>query len=139
MSRIEIALLGAGDTAITRVDGGATIRSSKSPAFGGSGASFSSTDLLSAALGSCIATNIEPVADRHGVDLGRIGVTVDKTLSPKPKRIERLDVRVVVAGDVSADNLKRFDAAAQHCLVHKSLADHVVVTIEVVAGAGVEA
>jgi uncharacterized OsmC-like protein len=135
MSALDIRLLGAGDTAITHLESGTTIRSSKSPAYGGSGASFSSTDLLAAGLGSCIATNVEPVAERHGVSLDRIRVTVTKRLLKEPKRLDALDVRVSVEGDTAGDILLRFERAAQHCLVHQSLAPHVAVGITVEAAA----
>lgn len=137
MSRLQIELLGKGDTAITHVESGARIRSSKSPAFGGSGAAFSSTDLLAAALGSCIATNIEPVAERHGVRLDRIRLTVDKQLSASPKRLEAMAVAVTVSGDTVPDVLLRFERAADLCLVHRSLAPHVRVDIRIAAVAEV--
>ena len=129
MSRIDIRLAGGGDTDITHVESGARLRSSKSPAYGGSGQSFSSTDLLAAALGSCIATNIEPVAERHGIDFDRILLTVTKVLSKQPKRIESLTVAVRIEGDIAPDVLLRVERAAHHCLVHESLAAHVAVDI----------
>lgn len=131
MSRIDITLLGKGDTEITHVASDTRIRSSKSPAYGGSGSTFSSTDLLAAALGSCIATNVEPVAERHGVSLDRIRVSVEKTLSAEPKRLDALDVVVHVEGDTAPDILLRFDRASHLCLVHRSLAPHVRVGITV--------
>lgn len=131
MSRLEITLTGQGDTVVAHVASGARLATSKSPAYGGSGASFSSTDLVGAALGSCIATNIEPVALRHGIGLDRIRVSVEKSLSVKPKRLNGFDVSVDVGGAVADDVLVRFDRAAQYCLVHESLAAHVEVRIRV--------
>jgi uncharacterized OsmC-like protein len=131
MSHLDIELLGGGDTVITHVESGARVQSSKSPAFGGSGQSFSSTDLLAASLGSCIATNVEPVAERHSVAFERIRIRVEKTMSVEPKQIDALDVHITVEGDTSPDVLLRFDRAAHHCLVHKSLASHIAVGITV--------
>jgi putative redox protein len=131
MSRLEVTLLGQGDTAVIHVTSGTRLRTSKSPAYGGSGASFSSTDLVGAALGSCIATNVEPVAGRHGISVDRIRVRIDKSLSVRPKRLNAFDVTISVRGAVPDDVLLRFDRAAQHCLVHESLAEHVAVRIRV--------
>jgi uncharacterized OsmC-like protein len=131
MSHLDIELLGGGDTVITHLESGARVQSSKSPSFGGSGQSFSSTDLLAAALGSCIATNVEPVAERHRVAFERIRIRVEKTMSVEPKQIDALDVHIIVEGDTPPDVLLRFDRAAHHCLVHKSLAEHIAVGITV--------
>jgi len=99
------------------------------PVYAGAGSSFSATDLLAAALGVCIATNIDTVAERHGIPLDALLLQVEKTLSTEPKRLQALAVtvasRVVIPGDV----LLRFQRAASHCIVHQSLHPDVSVTI----------
>lgn len=132
MSAIGISLLGEGRCAITHADQGARIESSKTPEFGGVGGAFSSTDLLAAALGSCIATNLEPVAERHDLPLDQISLTVDKALSVSPKRIKSLAVEVRIGTSVSPSVLTRLERAASHCLVHQSLSTEVDVTIRFV-------
>lgn len=136
MSTIEVALVGGGACRIVHSDSGAEIRSSKAPEYGGAGGAFSSTDLLAAALGSCIATNLEPVAERHGVPLDALRLSVEKRLSVAPKRIEALDVRIAVGGEVAPSVLTRLERAAQLCLVHDSLSREIDVTIDLV-GTGV--
>jgi len=118
---LAITLAGGGDCRVHHVPTGTTIETSKSPAFGGSGRSLSSTDLLAAALGSCIATDIEPVAIRHGVPLEHIRIYVDKRLSLSPKRIESFTVRIVITAPVEASIRARLRNAADACLVQRSL------------------
>lgn len=129
MSRIDIRLLGDGECAIRHLDSDAEIRSSKSPELGGRGGAFSSTDLLAAALGSCIATNIEPVALRHGLSLDAFEVSVDKRLRESPKAIESLQVGIRITSPVRDDILERLKRAAGYCLVHRSLSESVEVAI----------
>lgn len=131
MLPIEIRLEGAGECVLRHGPSGAVIRTSKSPEYGGRGTSFSSTDLLAAALGSCIATDLEPVAERHGIAPGRIVVRAGKRLSVRPKRIESLTIDVTVAGELAEDVRLRLERAAQHCLVHRSLAPDVEVRVRV--------
>lgn len=99
--------------------------------FGGSGASFSSTDLLAAALGSCIATDLEPLARRHRIALADIGIEVEKSLSSRPKQVESLHVHVRLPRGVAEDVLLRFERAAARCLVHRSLDPHIRVSVTV--------
>jgi uncharacterized OsmC-like protein len=131
MGGIDVSLTGDGECLIVHRDSGAEIRSSMAPEYGGAGGAFSSTDLLAAALGSCIATNIEPVARRHDVPLDAIGIGVEKRLGSSPKRIESVAVRVRVEPDVPAAVIARFERAADLCLVHRSLSPDISVTIDV--------
>lgn len=128
-SIVEIRPVGGGDCVVRHAPSGAEMRTSKSPAYGGRGTSFSSTDLLAAALGSCIATDLEPVAERHGVHPESMTVRVAKALTVRPKRLQSLAVEVEVSGPVADAVLKRLERAAQHCLVHRSIHGEVDVRI----------
>jgi putative redox protein len=126
---IRIRLLGGGDCALVHDTTNVELRTSKSVAFGGSGESFSSTDLLAAALASCIATDLEPVAERNGVPLAAIHIEVDKVLSLSPKRIESIDVRVTLPAETSDLVATKLERTAEHCLVHRALHPDVAVRI----------
>jgi uncharacterized OsmC-like protein len=126
---ITIGLDGKGDCVVSHAETGTTLRTSKSPAFGGTGESFSSTDLLGIALGTCIATDLEPVALRHGVALETIQIEVDKLLSVSPKRVEAFAVTVRIDQDVPEDILLRLRRAADACLVQRALHPDVRCTI----------
>lgn len=88
----------------------------------GRGESFSPTDLVATALGSCILTILGIQADKHGLDLTGTRVTVEKHMSTDtPRRIARLPVRVAVPVELDADMRKRLERAAHTCPVHHSL------------------
>lgn len=131
---IRARLLGSGECSVDHIASGATVRTSKSPEYGGTGASFSSTDLLLTALVTCIATDIEPVAVRNGVRLDRIVITGAKTLSTQPKAVVSLDVDVRIDGELDATTLLKLRRAADTCLVQRSLHPDVACTIEWTTG-----
>lgn len=128
---VRVSLLGKGECEVTHTASGVRLRTSKSPEYGGLGGSFSSTDLLAAALASCIATDLEPVAERHGVPLAAIHLEAGKRLGTSPKRVESLDVLVRVGAAVEDSVLLRLRRAADACLVQRSLDSEVRVRIRV--------
>jgi len=131
VSGIDIVLEGRGECVVRQRVTGVELRTSKSPEYGGAGTSFSSTDLLAVALGTCIATDVEPVAERHGIEAGSIRVHVSKVLSVRPKRIASLSVDVEVPAGVQPDVRLRLERAAGHCLVHRSLSPEIEVRVRV--------
>ena len=88
----------------------------------GKGEAFSPTDLVATALGTCIATTMAIVAERHGVELKGMKVTVAKEMASDPRRIGRLTTAVHVP--LSANHPQRglLEKAAVGCPVHRSLA-----------------
>lgn len=88
----------------------------------GRGESFSPTDLVATALGTCILTTMGIVARRHELDLKGTTCQVRKEMtSSGPRRIERLSVTIRVPGHVSHDNRTRLTNAADACAVKRSL------------------
>lgn len=126
---VSIRLLGAGRTEVVHDATGHAIRTDMSPAFGGGGSTFSSTDLVAAALGSCIASSIDGVLVRAGVDVSHVAITVDKHLSDAPRRIERLEVRIEVRHLRTERLQKTLERAAAACAVHRSLSSEVTVQV----------
>ncbi len=133
MSTLSVTFLAPGRCRVEHVDSGALVATDLPPEYGGGGRSFSSTDLLAAALGSCIATSVEAVAARHGVGSGEIGVTVEKTLAERPRRVARLAVRVLLPVEPDDKLRTKLERAIGLCPVHRSLAEEVAVTVELVA------
>ncbi|WP_372720411.1 OsmC family protein [Novipirellula sp.] len=91
---------------------------------GGQGTSFSPTDLVATALGSCVLTILGLVAQRHEIDLTGTKVSVTKEMVAQPvRRIGRLETTVTVpAGLVDDPAMRdRLEAAARKCPVHQSL------------------
>lgn len=87
----------------------------------GRGESFSPTDLVGAALGSCILTTMAIVATRDGIELKGAKATVEKTMSEKPRRIEQLSVAITLSKDLDENHRRKLEETAKHCPVHKSL------------------
>ena len=88
----------------------------------GKGESFSPTDLVATALGTCIATTMAIVAERHGVELKGMTVQVGKEMADAPRRIGRLttEVHLPLSGDHPQREL--LEKTALGCPVHRSLA-----------------
>ncbi len=131
MATIEITYERAGSCRVVHPASGASLTTDLPPEYGGTGTSFSATDLLAAALGVCIATNIDTVAERHGIPLDALSLTVDKRIATSPKRVEALAVTVRSAVPIPADVRTRLERAASHCVVHRSLRPEVDVTVRV--------
>jgi putative redox protein len=88
----------------------------------GRGESFSPTDLVATALGTCILTTMGLVAQRHGVDLNGATARTNKIMSTTGlRRITRLEVQVHVPRAADETTRQRLEQAALHCPVHQSL------------------
>lgn len=88
----------------------------------GRGASFSPTDLVATALGTCMATIMAIAADRHGFELSGTTVTVEKHMVTSPeRRIGKLEtvIRIPRAADEQLRTV--LERAAHACPVHRSL------------------
>ncbi len=88
----------------------------------GKGESFSPTDLVATALGTCMLTVMGIVAERHGWDLRGAHVSVEKSMVADPvRRIGKLAVVITFGSKFPPDQRKTLEAAALTCPVHKSL------------------
>lgn len=88
----------------------------------GRGESFSPTDLVATALGSCILSIMGIAAKRMDVDLTGATASVQKEMATDPvRRIAQLGVKIRIPGHVSGANQKKLEKAAMSCPVHKSL------------------
>ena len=88
----------------------------------GKGESFSPTDLVATALGTCMATVMSIAAQRHQIELDGMTVEITKEMSKDmPRRIVRLasQMRIPLQGDHPQRQL--LEAAALGCPVHHSL------------------
>lgn len=92
----------------------------------GDGSSFSPTDLIGAALGSCIITTIAIVAQKKGIKVERMNFTVEKHMSADtPRRISELPVEIHMPRELTSEERSRLEAAAHICPVHKSLKEEI--------------
>ena len=92
----------------------------------GKGESFSPTDLVATALGTCMATVMGIAAQRHGVELKGTTLEITKEMSKDmPRRIVRLasEMRIPLPQDHPQRAL--LEAAALGCPVHHSLSPEI--------------
>jgi len=97
----------------------------------GRGESFSPTDLVATALGSCMLTIMGIAARTQNVDIAGATATVEKEMTAaSPRRIQRLAVRIHVPHAPSLEEREKLERAARACPVHKSLHPDVQIPIE---------
>jgi putative redox protein len=88
----------------------------------GRGESFSPTDLVATALGSCMLTIMGIIAQRQELNITGTTVRVIKEMtSAPPRRIARLAVMIQVPARLCEQDRKRLENAALACPVHSSL------------------
>jgi uncharacterized OsmC-like protein len=96
----------------------------------GRGETFSPTDLVATALGTCILTTMGVAARRLGVDLADARFEVTKEMSTdSPRRIARLATHLWLRRPPTADAQASLERIAQACPVHQSLLPAVEVPI----------
>ncbi len=88
----------------------------------GKGESFSPTDLVATALGTCILTTMGIMARTLGISIDGATAEVEKEMSSAPpRRISRISVAIHVPQDHGPENRLKLERAAHACPVHKSL------------------
>jgi len=88
----------------------------------GRGEAFSPTDLVAAALGSCMLTIMGIAAARHNIDLKGTTVQVSKEMISAPvRRIGSISVTLYMPPGIPQDKRSMLEAAGYSCPVHHSL------------------
>jgi putative redox protein len=130
MVEMQIAYQGRLRCQARHVDSGATFLTDAPKDNMGQGASFSPTDLVGVALGTCLLTTMAIAAERMKVDLGETTVAVTKEMIADPgRRIQRLTVTFKIPGKHSAEIRQKLENAAMSCPVHKALVSTVEMPI----------
>ncbi len=96
----------------------------------GRGEKFSPTDLVGAALVSCILTTMAIVADRDGVDIKGARGEVVKEMQNEPRRIGSLNVKIILSAKLDEKYRKKMEHVAHACPVHKALHPDITSEIE---------
>lgn len=92
----------------------------------GKGRSFSPTDLVATALGTCILTVMGIKARDKGLDMSGATASVTKVMASDPRRIEQLEVIITMPANSYDDKARKvLEATAHHCPVANSLRDGV--------------
>ena len=89
----------------------------------GRGDAFSPTDLVAAALGSCMLTIMGIVAKRKSIDIDGSKAEIEKKMSKDPRRISEICVKIYFAKPIDKINRELLERAAHTCPVSKSLND----------------
>ena len=87
----------------------------------GDGSSFSPTDLVAVALGSCILTVLGIVAARHQINLEGTQFTAEKQMSNEPRRIGKIVLNFEMPAGLAPKKRKLLEHSAHACPVSKSL------------------
>jgi uncharacterized OsmC-like protein len=132
---VQITARYEGDLRCTAVHGpsGATITTDAPVDNHGKGEAFSPTDLVAAALPTCMMTIMGIVAKRDGLDLRGMKATVTKEMAAAPaRRIARLVTRIEVPLPANHPRCEALVNAAHTCPVHKSLLAEIECPVEFV-------
>lgn len=93
----------------------------------GKGESFSPTDLVATALGSCMLTIMGIVSNRHDWDITGAQVSIQKIMGSNPRKIAAIEVTIDMPARQYTDQAKKtLENAAKTCPVALSLADSLV-------------
>lgn len=94
----------------------------------GRGERFSPTDLLGAALSSCVVTTLAIYAEREGIKIDLTGTraTVVKEMTSTPRRVASLALEIFMPKGVPVEYRKRLEHVADACPVKRSLSAEVL-------------
>lgn len=95
----------------------------------GRGEAFSPTDLMGAALGSCILTTMAIVCERDGKDIRGASFKVTKEMNLNPRKIASLKVELKLPSKIEPDYRNKLEHIALTCPVHRSISDDVLMPI----------
>lgn len=88
----------------------------------GKGEAFSPTDLLCAALGSCMLTTMDIAAQKNGFELHFVSMEATKIMASDPRRVAEVQIKMnLSAGKYTDEQKATIERAALNCPVARSL------------------
>ena len=88
----------------------------------GKGESFSPTDLVATALGTCMITVMGIYAEKNGILMPNVYSRTNKVMSSSPRKISKLKIEIIFEGNqLSEVQKKSLKNVALNCPVAKSL------------------
>jgi len=131
MVKMNIIYEGNLRCSLTHEPSGSVIRTDAPKDNMGRGEAFSPTDLVAAALGSCMLTIMGIVAVKYNIDLKGSTVDVSKEMVTAPvRRIGKISVIFHMVQGIPQEKRAMLEAAAHSCPVHKSLHPDVQMSIQ---------
>jgi uncharacterized OsmC-like protein len=110
-------------------------------AAGGNDTGLSPYELLSAALGTCTVMTLRMYADLKQLPLTRASVEIEHgkihaadcaECETREGRIDQLQVRLTLEGELTAEQRQRLREIADRCPVHRTLTSEIRITTELV-------
>lgn len=95
----------------------------------GRGEAFSPTDLVGAALGSCILTTMAIYAEKKGIDIKGASFVVTKKMQLAPRQIAELSVDITLPDHLKQEERPELEAIAHTCPVTRSLNPEVKIPV----------
>lgn len=95
----------------------------------GRGEAFSPTDMVGAALGSCILTTMAIYGEKNGIDLKGSSFHVTKKMKMEPRQIHELAVELTLPEKLSPDARATLEKIAHTCPVTRSLSSEMNIPV----------
>mgnify|MGYP001375255540 CR=1 FL=1 len=121
MSLISIDYLGDLKTKAVHRISGVELLTNAPPDNNGKGESFSPTDLLATAIGSCMLTIMGISAKSNKIKFNIAKLSVEKTMSLNPRRVGGLNINIQLSKELNKKERLILERAATHCPVAKSI------------------
>jgi putative redox protein len=122
MVKIEIEYTGSLRSEAIHTQSGTRLETDAPLDNGGKGESFSPTDLVATALGTCMTTTMDIYAKRNGFSIGGAKAIVLKHMASEPvRRIGKLEVVIEVPLPANHPQRATLEKVAVNCPVQKSL------------------
>lgn len=97
----------------------------------GKGEAFSPTDLVCAALASCMITTMGIVANRENIDISGLKIDIEKIMAQSPRKIAEIKLELVMPASIQLTDKQKevLKRAAHTCPVALSLDPSVKQTV----------
>lgn len=129
MAKIETMWLGSLRSEVTHTQSGTKIMTDAPTDNNGKGEYFSPTDLVAAALGSCMLTIMGMAAKTHGINIEGTKVSITKVMNASPRRIGEVMIDFSFPEEYTAKEKRILEAAGETCPVAFSLHPDIKQTI----------
>lgn len=126
MNTYEIEYTGSLRTAAKHLDSGQVIYTDAPKDNHGLGEAFSPTDMVCAALASCMLTIMAIAVQKNGIDIKGTKVMAKKTMGNNPRMISQIAVDIVFNANYDDKTKAILERSALNCPVHKSLSKELV-------------
>lgn len=129
MVKMNVTYQGEKHCSLTHGPSGSHIETDAPKDNNGKGERFSPTDLVGAALASCILTTIAILGEKKGLSFEGATTEVEKEMTSAPRRIDSLKLKVTLPARLNDLERSECEEIALNCPVHRSLHPDVKIPI----------